>query len=181
MLVGLQVGSKQIGLVWETRWPTGSCADRMVAITRRRSLGQFHGWTSKPRSSRDDVRAESWVEIGGRQHQYAGFVVVQHKTTRLLGWATKPRTKTRRWGPVTQAGSTTQEGRADHLGQSNRPRGLVWPPESQPSRSYEAEGTRHGCKSCIGPTQACGGCASVYWCWIEDFKNYLWGLVSLVC
>jgi hypothetical protein len=31
----------------------------------KRSRGQFLGWVSKPRSSRDDVGGKSWVEIGG--------------------------------------------------------------------------------------------------------------------
>jgi hypothetical protein len=58
---------------------------------------------------------------------------------------------------------------------SNCPRGEVWPPGSQSLRSFEAEDTRHDCKSCIGPTQACGGCTSVRCCWTEDFQNYPWG------
>jgi hypothetical protein len=51
--------------VWGTRWPAGSSAGRMVAWTARWSHGRFLGWAWKPGSSRDYVRAESWVAIGG--------------------------------------------------------------------------------------------------------------------
>jgi hypothetical protein len=43
-----------------------------------------------------DVGAESWVEIGGGYTEFAGFPVVQQKTTGFLGWSTKPRPKNRR-------------------------------------------------------------------------------------
>jgi hypothetical protein len=61
-------------------------------------------------------RAESWVAIGGGYTEFAGFAVVHQKTTGLLGWATKPRPKTRWGGVATQAGLTAQEGRSDRLG-----------------------------------------------------------------
>jgi hypothetical protein len=69
---GLQVCSRQVGLVWGTWWPTGSSASHMVARTTRQSRGRFLGWSSKPRSSRDYVGAKTWVEIGGRLHQVCG-------------------------------------------------------------------------------------------------------------
>jgi hypothetical protein len=125
---GLQVWRRQVGFVWGTRWPAGSCAGRMVAWTARWSRGRFLGRASKPRTSRDYVEAKSWVEIGGGYTEFAGFAVVHQKTIGLLGWATKPRQKTRRGGVATQAGSTAQEGRSDRLGRSNRPWGPVWPP-----------------------------------------------------
>jgi hypothetical protein len=121
------VWRRQVGLVWGTRWPAESSAGRMVARTTGRSRGQFLGWASKPRSSRDYVGAESWVAIGGGYTEFAGFAVVHQKITGLLGWATKLRPKTWRGGVVTQAGLTTQEGRFDHLagltaqGVSDRP------------------------------------------------------------
>jgi hypothetical protein len=100
----------------------------MVARRVGRSRGQFLGWASKPRLSRDYVGAESWVAIGGGYTEFAGFGVVHQKTTRILGWATKPRSKTRREGAATQAGSTAQEGRSDRPpgrtgpgGRSDRP------------------------------------------------------------
>jgi hypothetical protein len=120
---GLQVWRRQVGFVRGTRWPAGSSAGRMVAWTARWSCGWCLGRASKPRSSRDYVGAESWVEIGGGYTEFAGFAVVHQKTTGLLGWATKPRPKTRRGGVATQAGSTAQEGRSDRLGRSNRPGG----------------------------------------------------------
>jgi hypothetical protein len=42
--------------------------------------------TPLPRSSRDYVGAESWVEIGGGYTEFAGFPVVHQKTTGFLGW-----------------------------------------------------------------------------------------------
>jgi hypothetical protein len=89
---GLQVWRRQVGLVWGTRWPTESSAGRMVARMTRWSHGQFLGWASKPRSSRDYVGAESWVEIGGGYTEFVGFPV--QKTIGFLGWSTKPRPKT---------------------------------------------------------------------------------------
>jgi hypothetical protein len=119
---GLQVWRRQLGLVRGTRWPAGSSAGRMVAWTARWSCGRFLGRASKPRSSRDYVGAESWVEIGGGYTEFARFAVVHQKTTGLLGWATKLRPKTRRGGAATQAGSTAQEGRSDRLGPVRSPR-----------------------------------------------------------
>jgi hypothetical protein len=156
---GLQVWRSQVGLVRGTQWPAESSAGRKVARTAGRSRGRFLGWASKPKSSRDYVGAESWVAIGGGYTESAGFVVVHQKTTRLLGWATKPRLKTRRGGAATQAGSTTQEGRSDCLGQSNRSWGAVclwgavWPPGSLPPRSFEAEDTRRDRKACVEAKQ----------------------------
>jgi hypothetical protein len=69
--------------------------------------------------------------IGGGYTEFAGFAVVHQKTTRLLSGTTKPRPKTRRGGAATQVGSTAQEGRSDHLDQSNRPGGR----SDRPSRS----------------------------------------------
>jgi hypothetical protein len=140
-LWGLRVWRRQVGLVRGTQWPTGSSADRMVARTAGRSRRQFLGWASKPRSSRDNVGAESLLAIGRGCTEFAGFAVVHQKTTWLLGWATKPRSKTRRGGAATQAGSTVQDGQSDRLGRSNR-LGGVWPPGSLPLRSFEAEDMR---------------------------------------
>jgi hypothetical protein len=83
---GLQVWGRQVGFVWGNRWPAGSSAGRMVAWTARWSRGRFLGWASKPRSSRDYVGAESWVEIGRGYTEFAGFPVVHQKTTGFLGW-----------------------------------------------------------------------------------------------
>jgi hypothetical protein len=118
---GHQVWRRQVGFVRGTRWPVGSRAGRMVAWTARWSRGRFLGRASKLRSSRDYVGAESWVEIGGGYTEFAGFAVVHQKTTGLLGWATKPRPKTRRGGAATQAGWTAQEGRSDRLGPVRSP------------------------------------------------------------
>jgi hypothetical protein len=115
-------------LVRGTRWPAESSAGRTVARIAGRSSGWFLGWASKPRSSRDYMGAELWVAIGEGYTEFAGFAVVHQKTTGLLGWATKPRPKTRRGDAATQAGSTAQEGRSNRLGRSNRPRGVVRPP-----------------------------------------------------
>jgi hypothetical protein len=93
---GLQVWRRQLAFVRGTRWPAGSSAGRMVAWTARWSHGRFLGWASKLRSSRDYVAAESWVAIGGGYIEFAGFPVVHQKTTRFLGWSTKPRPKNRR-------------------------------------------------------------------------------------
>jgi hypothetical protein len=70
----------------------------MVARTARWSHGQFLGWASKPRSSRDYVGAESWVAIGGGYIEFAGFPLVHQKNTRFIGWSIKPRPKNRRTG-----------------------------------------------------------------------------------
>jgi hypothetical protein len=105
---GLQVWRRQVGFVRGTRWPAGSSAGRMVAWIARWSRERFLGRASKPKSSWDYVGAKSWVEIGGGYTEFAGFAVVHQKITRLLGWATKPRSKTRRRGVATQDGSTAQ-------------------------------------------------------------------------
>jgi hypothetical protein len=94
---GLQVWKRQVGFVRGTRWLAGSSAGRMVAWTTRWSHGWFLGRSSKPRSSRDYVGAESWVAIGGGYTEFAWFPVVHQKTTGFLGWSTKPRPKNRRW------------------------------------------------------------------------------------
>jgi hypothetical protein len=93
---GLQVWRRQVWLVRGTRWPAESSAGRMVVRTARWSHGRFLGLASKPRSSREYVGAESWVVIGGGYTKFAGFPVVHQKTTRFLGWSTKPRLKNRR-------------------------------------------------------------------------------------
>jgi hypothetical protein len=103
----LQVWRRQVGLVRGTRWPAESSAGRMVARTAGRNREQFLGWASIPRLSRDYVGAESWLAIGGGYTEFVGFAVVHQKTTRLLGWATKPRPETRWGGAAAQAGSTT--------------------------------------------------------------------------
>jgi hypothetical protein len=134
---GLHVWRRQVGLVRGTWWLAESSAGRMVARTARWSRGWFLGWASKPRSSRDNVGAESWLVIGGGYTEFAGFAVVHQKTTRLLGWATKPIPKTRQGSAATQACSTAQEGRSDCLGQSNRPRGglTTWVAAAEKLRS----------------------------------------------
>jgi hypothetical protein len=91
---GLQVWRRQVGLIRGTRWLAESSAGRMVARTARWSHGQFLDWASKPRSSRDYVGAESWVVIGGGYTEFAGYPVVNQKTTGFIGWSTKPRPKT---------------------------------------------------------------------------------------
>jgi hypothetical protein len=68
----------------------------MVAWTARWNRGRFLGWASKPRSSRDYVGAESWVEIVRGYTEFAEFPVVHQKTTGFLGWSTKPRPENRR-------------------------------------------------------------------------------------
>jgi hypothetical protein len=177
---------RQVGFVRGTRWPVGSSADRMVAWTARWSRGRFLGRASKPRSSRDYVGDKSWVEIGGGYTESARFAVVHQKTTRLLGWATKPRLKTRRGGAATQAGSTAQEGRSYRLGPVRLPgpvqppRGAVWPPWPPAPRCFEAEDTCRGRKACVEAKQvAVAGHPSD-----EDIlktsKSALEGLVSLV-
>jgi hypothetical protein len=93
---GLQVWRRQVDFVRGTRWPAGSSAGRMVAWTARWSHGRFLGRASKPRWSRDYVGAESWVAIGGGYIEFAGFPVVHQKTTRFLGWYSKPIPKNRR-------------------------------------------------------------------------------------
>jgi hypothetical protein len=93
---GLQVGRRQVGLVRGTQWPVESSAGRMVARMARWSHGRFLGNASKPRSSRDYVGVESWVVIGRGYTEFAKFPVVHQKTTRFLGWFTKPRSKNRR-------------------------------------------------------------------------------------
>jgi hypothetical protein len=112
---GLQVWRRQVGFAQGTWWPAGSSAGRMVAWTTRWSRGRFLSRASKPRSSQDYVGAKSWVEIGGGYTEFTGFAVVHQKTTGLLGWATKPRPKTRRGGVA-------------NPGRFNRPGGAVWPP-----------------------------------------------------
>jgi hypothetical protein len=84
---GLQVWRRQVGLVQGTRWPAGSSAGHVVARTARLSQGQFLGWASNQRSSRDYVGDESRVVIGGGYTEFAGFPVVHQKTTGFLGWA----------------------------------------------------------------------------------------------
>jgi hypothetical protein len=66
----------------------------MVARIARWSHGRFLGRASKPRLSRDFVWAKSRVVIGRGCTELTGFPVVHQKTTRFLGWSTKPRLKT---------------------------------------------------------------------------------------
>jgi hypothetical protein len=135
---GLQTWRRQVGLVRRTWWPAESSASRMVARTVGRSRGWVRDWASKPRSSRDYVGPESWVAIGGGYTEFAGFAVVHQKTIGLLGWATKPRPKTRRGGAATQAGSTAQERQFDRLDRSNRPGGR----SDRPGRSHREASKR---------------------------------------
>jgi hypothetical protein len=113
----LQVWRREVRLVRGTRWPAGSSAGHMAARTARWSHGWFLGCASKLRSSWDYVGAESWVAIGGGYTKFAGFLVVHQKTSRFLGWSTKPRPKnqrrrcssigrTDRWVPVWLVRST---------------------------------------------------------------------------
>jgi hypothetical protein len=176
---GLQVWRRQVGLVRGTRWPAESSVGRMVARTAGRSRGWFLCWASKPRWSRDYVGAESWVAIGGGNTEFAGFAVVHQKTTGLLGWATKPRPKTRRRGVATQVGSTAQEGRSDRQGRSNRP-GAVWPPWSLAPTCFEAEDTRRDRKACVEAKQVVVAGHPSNEENLKTSKFSLEGLVSLV-
>jgi hypothetical protein len=165
---GLLVWRRQVGLVRGTRWPAESSAGHMVARTSRWSHGRFLGWASKPRSSRDYVGAESWVAIGGGYTEFAGFPVVDEKTTGFLGWSTKPRLKNRRWrcssiGPVWPVGLTGptggyqyEEHRSDRCAMTQ-------------SGDFEAEDTRRSRKACVEAKQVCGRWASVRWSDAKDF------------
>jgi hypothetical protein len=168
------VWRRQVGLVRVTRWPTESSAGRMVARTARQSRGWFLGWASKPRSSWDNVGAESWVVIGGGYTEFMGFVVVHQKTTGLLSWATKrgrrldeevwpprPVQPPRRGGQTAWASLTTQ--------------GAVWPPGSQSSRTFEVEDMHQDRKACVEDKQGCSRWASVWWWQSEDFQIHPWG------
>jgi hypothetical protein len=71
-------------------------------------------------------RAESWVVIGGGYTEFGGFPVVHQKTTRFLGWSTKPKLKNRRRRsssprPVWPMGLTGGAHRSDWWGAP------VWP------------------------------------------------------
>jgi hypothetical protein len=55
------------------------------------------------------------VVIGGGYIKFAGFAVVHQKTIGLLGWATKPRPKTRR-GYQVKTGLTGLENQSDRFG-----------------------------------------------------------------
>jgi hypothetical protein len=103
---GLQLWRRQVGFVRGTWWPAGSSEGRMVAWTARWSRGRFLGWASKPRSSRDYVGAESWVEIGGGYTEFAGFPVVPRKP---LGSLVDPQSQDRR----TEDGAAAVPNRSD--------------------------------------------------------------------
>jgi hypothetical protein len=76
-------------------------------------------WLSlKITSIRDDLRAEPWVEIGGRLHQ----VRAVSSGSPQNHWVTPLRDK------VEDDDSTR---RGSHLGRSNHTGGVVWPPRSQ--------------------------------------------------
>jgi hypothetical protein len=161
---GLQVLRRQVGLVRGTRWLTGSNTGRMVARTTRWSRGRFLGWATKPRSSRDFVGAKSWVVISGGYIKFAGFAVVHQKTIGLLGWAAKPRPKTRR-GCLAKIGLTSLENRSDRLGvigfRKLRGGGHV----------LGSQGLRRGYAKC-------GRRAPVRWCYEYKFPKCPCGRVS---
>jgi hypothetical protein len=166
---GLQAWRRQVGLVRWTRWPAGSSAGRMVARRARWSHGLFLGWASKPRSSRDYVGVESWVVIGGGYTEFAGFPVVHQKTTRFLGWSTKPRLKNRRQRcsssrPVWSVGTglTGEEHRSDRCATTQ-------------FGDFEAEDTRRDHKACVEDKKVCGRWASVRWSDDKDFRIHPWG------
>jgi hypothetical protein len=146
----------------------------MVAWTTRWSHGWFLGWASKPRSSRDYVGAESWVEIGGGYTEFAGFPVVHQKTTGFLGWSTKPRLKNRRrrcssFRPVLPVGTglTGEEHRIDRCATTQ-------------SGIFEEEDTRRDCKAYVEAKQVCGRWASVRWCYEDNFPKCPWWACILV-
>jgi hypothetical protein len=135
-------------------WSVG----RMVARTARWSQWRFLGWASKPRSSRDYVRAESWVANGGGYTEFAGFSVVHQKTTGFLVWCTKPRPKNWRRrcssiGPVWSVGLTALTGekhRSDRCATTQ-------------SGDFEAEDMRRDRKACVEVKEVCGRWSSVRW------------------
>jgi hypothetical protein len=140
---GLQVWWRQVGFLRGTRWPTESSVGRMVAWTTRWSHGRSLGWASKPRLSWNYVGAESWVVIGRGYTEFAGFPVVHQKTTRFLGWSTKPRPKNWRRrcssiGPVWPVGTdlTGEEHRSDRCATTQ-------------SGIFEVEDTRRDGKACV--------------------------------
>jgi hypothetical protein len=162
------VWRRQAGFVRGTRWPAGSSMGRMVARITRWSHGQFFGWASKPRSSRDYVGTESWVEIGGGNSEFVGFSVVHQKTTRFLGWSTKlrPKNRSRRCSsirPVWPVGTglTDEEHRSDRCVTTR-------------FGDFEAEDTRRDRKACIEAKQVCGHWASVRWSNDKDFRIRPW-------
>jgi hypothetical protein len=119
----------------------------MVAWTARWNHGRFLGTTSKPRSSRDYVGAESWVAIGGGYTEFVGFPVVHQKTTGFLGWSTKPRPKNRRRccsssRPVWPVGTglAGEEHRSDRCATTQ-------------SGIFEAEDTRRDRMACVEAKQ----------------------------
>jgi hypothetical protein len=146
------VWRRQVGLVRGTWWLAESSAGRVVARTTRWSHGRFHGWASKPRSSRDYVGSESWVEIGGGYTEFAGFLVVYQKPT------VDPRSQDRRRrcsniGPVWPVGTglTGEEQRSDQCAVMQ-------------SGDFEAKDTHRDHKACVEVKQVCSSWASVRWC-----------------
>jgi hypothetical protein len=140
--------------------------------TARWSHGRFLGWVSKPRSSRDYVGAESWVEIGGGYTEFAGFAVVHQKTTGFLGWAIKPRPKTQRGGVAIQAGSTAQEGRSDSWAGQIAKAGLTAQGGGLTALVAGVEMLR---------SRGCGCRTSVWWRKSEDFRIRPWGACIPSC
>jgi hypothetical protein len=151
---GLQVWKRQVGLVWETRWPAESSAGPMVARTVGRSRGRFLGWASKP--SRAGITWEP-------SHEW--WLAEATPSSRGLKWFTR----------ILLSYSVEPQNRGRRLDEEVWPPRPVQPPGSQPPRSFETKDTRRDRKACVEAKQGCGRWASVCWRKSKDFQIRPWG------
>jgi hypothetical protein len=91
--VGLQVWSRQVGLVRGTLWPTGSSAGRMVARTTSEVVDSFLVESqNQGRAGMTWGASHEW-RLGGGHTKSAGF---QWFTTKPLGSFVDPQNQDRR-------------------------------------------------------------------------------------
>jgi hypothetical protein len=149
MSVGLQVWSRQVGLVRGTRWPAESCAGHMVVRTSRRSCVRFlvepqnqgRGGTAVGPGEGKVMRGD-WRDATPSPRGFQWFI------TKPIGYLAEPQSQGRRpkrcnirpVGPVGQAGVTGDEHRSDQCA----PRAYG---------DFEAEDTRRDRKACIESKQ----------------------------
>jgi hypothetical protein len=147
--------------VWGTRWPVESSTGHMVVRTVRQSHVQFLGWTSKPRSSRnnhgDQVMSGDWREATPSPQGLQWF------TTKLLGYLTEPQ-------PEDSVQQTDQNG-SDRLW---KPVWLVW---LEGVERLWSGGHASGSQGFHRGWARCGSRASARWWYNEKFPKCLRGCV----
>jgi hypothetical protein len=94
---------------------------------------------------------------------------LQWFTRKPLGYSVEPQNRGRRLDEEVRPPRSVQPPRR---GGQTAPLGAVWPPWSQPPRSFEAEDTHRDRKACVEAKQGCGSWASVRRRKSEDFQIF---------